>query len=137
MPRTPRSRSRFLGEKKLSTGTTPVSTPRKRSTSAGRPAVVAPGAEDQDLGGRQAAGQEAEQVEGGEVGPLQVVQDQDQRPLLGGGQQHRPELVEQPEPACRPGGAGRVRRRARPGGVGGRSRSSAATSDRSTCTQGQ
>ena len=58
---------------------------------------VAPGAEDQHPGGREPAGQEVQELERRGVGPLQVFQDDDQRPLAGGRQQHGGELVEQPE----------------------------------------
>ena len=58
---------------------------------------VAPGAEDQQAGGREPAGQEVQELERRGVRPLQVFQDDDQRPLLGGRQQHRGQLVEQPE----------------------------------------
>jgi hypothetical protein len=76
---------------------------------AGRLVELAPGADHQDPRGREAAGEEAEQPQRGEVGPLQVVEDHHQRPLLGGRQQHRAELVEQPEPGrlLRLGGGGR------------------------------
>ena len=58
---------------------------------------VAPGAEDQHPGGREPAGQEVQELERRGVGPLQVLQDDDQRPLAGGRQQDGGELVEQPE----------------------------------------
>jgi hypothetical protein len=84
---------------------------------AGGLVELAPGGQDQGPGGGQAAGQEGEQLQRRRVGPLEVVEDHDQRPLPGGGQQHRGELVEQPDPGGRVRLAG-LRERDRPGQLG-------------------
>jgi hypothetical protein len=119
-----------------------------RGRVVGRGVEVAVGGEHQRPGGRQPAGQEVEQLQRRRVGPLEVLQDHHQRPVLGGGQQHRGDLVQQPEP-----GRGRLvggGRRGGPPGSSGRSRASEGASaasrwrrrsrasrDRSTWTQGQ
>jgi hypothetical protein len=119
-----------------------------RGRVVGRGVEVAVGGEHQRPGGRQPAGQEVEQLQRRRVGPLEVLQDHHQRPVLGGGQQHRGDLVQQPEP-----GRGRLvgggRRGGPPrelgqepgqrGGVGGQPLEAPVPGqqDRSTWTQGQ
>jgi hypothetical protein len=57
-----------------------------RGRVVGRGVEVAVGGEHQRPGGRQPAGQEVEQLQRRRVGPLEVLQDHHQRPVLGGGQ---------------------------------------------------
>jgi hypothetical protein len=68
---------------------------------AGGLVEVAPGAQHQHGRGRESPGQEVEQLERRRIGPLEVVQDDQQRSFPGPGHQHGGELVEQPEPGRR------------------------------------
>jgi len=63
----------------------------------GRGVEVAPGGEDEHPGGREPAGQEVEQLQRRRVGPLEVLKDHHQRPVVGGRQDHRGELVQELE----------------------------------------
>jgi len=79
-----------------------------RQRVVGRGVELAPGGEHEHPGGREPAGQEVEQLQRRRVGPLEVLQDHHQRPVVGGRQDDRGELVQELE-----AGRGRL-------GVGGR-----------------